>query len=52
MSSDPNFLETSCIGLAGTHCVAGTSVGVVVATGDNSVFGKVNTTIIDLTSTC
>lgn len=39
-STDSNFLETACIGLAGTHCVAGSSIGVVVAIGDNSVFGK------------
>ena len=40
-STDDNYLETACIGLAGTHCVSGTAVGIVVSTGDNTVFGKV-----------
>jgi sodium/potassium-transporting ATPase subunit alpha len=39
-STDSNYLETACIGLAGTHCVSGNSVGIVVSTGDNSVFGR------------
>lgn len=37
-----NYLETPCIGMAGTHCVSGSAVGVVVATGDRSVFGRVS----------
>ena len=41
-SSDDNFLETSNIGMAGTHCVMGNATGVVIFTGDNSVFGRVN----------
>ena len=40
-SSDDNFLETSNIGMAGTHCVIGNATGVVIFTGDNSVFGQV-----------
>lgn len=40
VSTDENYLETACIGLAGTHCVSGNGVGVVVATGDNSMFGR------------
>ncbi|KAI9829584.1 MAG: hypothetical protein M1819_006089 [Sarea resinae] len=40
-STDNNYLETACIGLAGTHCVSGSCVGVVVATGDRSVFGRI-----------
>ncbi|KAF2763245.1 P-type ATPase-like protein [Pseudovirgaria hyperparasitica] len=40
VSTDDNFLETACIGMAGTHCVSGEATGVVVATGDNSVFGR------------
>lgn len=39
-STDDNYLETACIGLAGTHCVSGNGIGVVVATGDNSMFGR------------
>lgn len=39
-STHDNYLETACIGLAGTHCVSGSGVGVIVATGDNSMFGR------------
>lgn len=46
-STDDNFLETQCIGMAGTHCVAGDAVGIVIATGDRSVFGR----LAKLTST-
>ena len=40
-SSDDNYLETKCIGMQGTHCVSGSGVGVVVATGDKTVFGRI-----------
>ncbi|KAF2157518.1 putative H /K ATPase alpha subunit [Myriangium duriaei CBS 260.36] len=40
-STDDNYLETACIGLAGTHCVSGTALGVVVSTGDRTVFGRI-----------
>ena len=40
-STDDNYLETRCIGLQGTHCVSGTALGVVVATGDSTVFGQI-----------
>lgn len=40
-STDDNYLETHCIGLQGTHCVSGHALGVVVATGDSTVFGKI-----------
>jgi sodium/potassium-transporting ATPase subunit alpha len=40
-STDDNYLETRCIGLQGTHCVSGTSIGIVVSTGDDTVFGKI-----------
>ncbi|KAF2499010.1 calcium ATPase [Lophium mytilinum] len=40
-STDNNYLETECIGMAGTHCTAGTAVAIVVATGDRSVFGRI-----------
>ncbi|KAI5800828.1 hypothetical protein FPQ18DRAFT_253093 [Pyronema domesticum] len=40
-STDDNFLETCCIGMAGTHCVSGSAKGVVIATGDRSVFGRI-----------
>ncbi|EKG18232.1 ATPase P-type K/Mg/Cd/Cu/Zn/Na/Ca/Na/H-transporter [Macrophomina phaseolina MS6] len=46
-STDDNFLETACIGLAGTHCVSGSAVGIVIGTGDLSVFGR----LAKLTST-
>lgn len=40
-STDKNYLETACIGMAGTHCASGSAVGLVLDTGDNTVFGKV-----------
>jgi sodium/potassium-transporting ATPase subunit alpha len=40
-STDANFLETANIGLAGTNCTTGTVYGVIISTGDNTVFGKV-----------
>lgn len=46
-STDPNYLETRNIGFAGTHCTSGTGSGIVVATGDQTVFGH----IAKLTST-
>ncbi|KAH7305561.1 Na,H/K antiporter P-type ATPase [Stachybotrys elegans] len=39
--SDTNYLETRNIGLQGTHCIMGNCVGVVVATGDKTVFGRI-----------
>lgn len=41
--TDVNYLETHNIGLQGTHCIIGTSTGIVVATGDNTVFGRIST---------
>ncbi|GAW12866.1 hypothetical protein ANO14919_022370 [Xylariales sp. No.14919] len=40
-STDDNYLETRCIGMQGTHCVSGSSTGLVVATGDRTVFGRI-----------
>ncbi|OXV12000.1 hypothetical protein Egran_00239 [Elaphomyces granulatus] len=40
-STDDNYLETYCIGLQGTHCIAGSATGIVVSTGDQTVFGKI-----------
>jgi hypothetical protein len=40
-STDDNYLETRCIGLQGTHCISGSGMGVVVSTGDATVFGKI-----------
>lgn len=40
-SIEKNYMETNCIGMAGTHCVSGSAVGIVVSTGDRSVFGQV-----------
>ncbi|SPO23940.1 probable K, P-type ATPase (mediates high-affinity potassium or sodium uptake) [Ustilago trichophora] len=39
--TDENYLETRNIALAGTSCVSGSAIGVVVATGDNTVFGRI-----------
>jgi sodium/potassium-transporting ATPase subunit alpha len=46
-SSETNYLETRCIGLQGTHCTSGSGMGIVVDTGDRTVFGH----IAKLTST-
>ncbi|KAK9358867.1 hypothetical protein V1504DRAFT_477581 [Lipomyces starkeyi] len=40
-STDDNYLETRCIGLQGTFCSSGNGVGVVVSTGDRTVFGRI-----------
>ncbi|KAK9481100.1 Na,H/K antiporter P-type ATPase [Lipomyces japonicus] len=40
-STDDNYLETKCIGLQGTYCMTGSGVGIVLATGDRTVFGKI-----------
>ena len=40
-STDDNYLETHCIGMQGTHCISGSGMGVVVATGDRTVFGRI-----------
>ena len=39
--TDKNYLETQNIGLQGTHCILGSCVGIVVATGDNTIFGRI-----------
>lgn len=44
--TDTNYLETANIGLAGTHCVCGTASGIVVETGDRSVFGRVSMNLL------
>ncbi|KAI5362254.1 Putative P-type ATPase, HAD superfamily, P-type ATPase, transmembrane domain superfamily [Septoria linicola] len=46
-STDDNYLETACVGLAGTHCVSGSAWGLIVETGDRTIFGR----IAKLTST-
>lgn len=40
-STDVNYLETKCIGMQGTHCISGSGMGLVVSTGDATVFGKI-----------
>jgi sodium/potassium-transporting ATPase subunit alpha len=40
-STDNNYLETHCIELQGTHCISGSALGVVVSTGDATVFGHI-----------
>ncbi|KAB8356427.1 hypothetical protein FH972_024010 [Carpinus fangiana] len=42
-STDDNYLETKCIGMQGTLCIAGAGTGIVVSTGDQTVFGKIAT---------
>ncbi|KDR70264.1 hypothetical protein GALMADRAFT_255158 [Galerina marginata CBS 339.88] len=39
--TDENFLETKNIALQGTHCVSGSGLGLVILTGDNTVFGVI-----------
>ncbi|KAI0757131.1 sodium-potassium ATPase [Daedaleopsis nitida] len=39
--TDKNFLETKNIALQGTHCVGGSGMGLVIQTGDNTVFGRI-----------
>ncbi|KAK4685419.1 hypothetical protein P7C73_g4728, partial [Tremellales sp. Uapishka_1] len=40
-STDANFLETKNVGLQGTLCVSGSGLGLVIQTGDNTVFGRI-----------
>ena len=40
-STDDNYLETACIGMAGTHCVSGSAWGLVLETGDRTIFGRI-----------
>ena len=40
-SKDSNFLESNRIGLQGTFIVSGSGKGMVIATGDNTVFGSI-----------
>lgn len=40
-STDDNYLETKCVGLQGTHCTSGNCTGLVVSTGDKTVFGRI-----------
>lgn len=40
-ATDNNYLETKNIGLQGTHCSSGTCTGVVVSTGNRTVFGRI-----------
>ncbi|RDA84279.1 hypothetical protein CP532_3350 [Ophiocordyceps camponoti-leonardi (nom. inval.)] len=39
--TDSNYLETHNIGLQGTHLIIGSGTGIVVATGDRTVFGRI-----------
>lgn len=39
--TEENYLETHNIGLQGTHCISGTCTGICVATGDNTIFGRI-----------
>jgi sodium/potassium-transporting ATPase subunit alpha len=39
--TDPNFMETRNIGMQGTHVINGNCVGLVIQTGDLTVFGRI-----------
>lgn len=39
--SNSNYLETCCIGMQGTFVVSGSGVGIVVAIGDETIFGTI-----------
>ncbi|KAK8853203.1 hypothetical protein IAR55_003905 [Kwoniella newhampshirensis] len=39
--TDDNVLETKNMGLQGTLCVSGSGLGVVVQTGDSTIFGRI-----------
>jgi len=39
--TDKNFLETGNVALQGTHCVGGSATGIVIQTGDRTVFGRI-----------
>jgi sodium/potassium-transporting ATPase subunit alpha len=39
--TDQNFMESRNIGMQGTHVVSGNGVGLVIQTGDNTVFGRI-----------
>jgi sodium/potassium-transporting ATPase subunit alpha len=40
-ATEENYLETHNIGLQGTHCISGSALGICVATGDRTVFGRI-----------
>jgi sodium/potassium-transporting ATPase subunit alpha len=40
-SSDENYFEAKYIGMQGTHRISGSAVGIVVSTGDSTVFGRI-----------
>lgn len=40
-ATDQNYLETRNVGFAGTHCTSGVGSGIVVSTGDHTVFGHI-----------
>ncbi|KAM7210066.1 hypothetical protein V8F06_014554 [Rhypophila decipiens] len=40
-ATENNYLETKNVGLQGTHCSSGTCTGIVVSTGNRTVFGRI-----------
>jgi sodium/potassium-transporting ATPase subunit alpha len=40
-NTDPNFMESRNIGMQGTHVVSGSGLGLVIQTGDRTVFGRI-----------
>ena len=39
--TDPNFMESRNIGMQGTHVISGNGVGLIIQTGDSTVFGRI-----------
>lgn len=40
-TTDLNFMESRNIGMQGTHVVSGNGIGLVIQTGDSTVFGRI-----------
>lgn len=40
-SSNPNYLESESIAMQGTFCIGGYGKGIVVSTGDHTIFGEI-----------
>ncbi|KAL5407068.1 hypothetical protein PMIN03_007394 [Paraphaeosphaeria minitans] len=40
-ATEDNYLETHNIGMQGTHCISGSCIGICVATGDSTIFGRI-----------
>ena len=40
-ATEENYLETYNIGMQGTHCISGSCIGICVAIGDHTIFGRI-----------